>query len=388
MESETIFQDKMNRIQRVINNQIPDRVPIIPNIETWVYSYADVNLKEALTANASLAVNAFRKFNEEIYVDALLGNSNIIPFEMMNLFGEGLYTISEKGLQIKGSHGMTMQPEDYPELIENPERFFANEIIRRKYPILNQGSAENRKLFEQAFDRLKSFGAYNAEINRRIETELGLPLLTKGSFYVTPDIILDYLRDFVGVSTDLRRYPEQFYQACESIYKFSCQMLSESYTTPQDGHLVFSPLHLPTFLKPKDFEKFYFPFFKKYIQEICVDKGYTCLCFMENNWEPYLDILQDLPDGGKMIGLFEHGDLGLYKKKLSKKMTIMGGMPINLLAYGTKQQCLDKAKACLDLYAPGGNYIFSVDMVLMALQDAKPENVAATFRYVQENGKY
>ncbi|MDO4288000.1 MAG: uroporphyrinogen decarboxylase family protein [Eubacterium sp.] len=388
METEKMYSEKFNRVKSVMLKQKPDRVPVVPNMETYVYRYANVNLKEALTNDVNLAVNAFKKTTTDIYVDAILGNSNIIPFKVMDLFGEGIYTITEKGLQIKGSHGMVLKPEDYPEFNKNVEHFLTNEIIRRKYPILNQSFEKNKSLMIHAIERMKDFGAYNAEMNQRIKEEVGLPLLTKGSCYVAPDIMLDYLRDFVGVSKDLRRHPDEFLSACTGIHKYVQELLYESYPIPENGFVVFSPLHLPTFLKPKDFEKFYFPFMKQYIEEVSIKRGYTILFFMENDWTPYLSILQDLPSNAKVIGLFEHGDLKTYKKYLGSKMVIMGGMPLNLLKTGTKEQCLDKAKQCLDDYAPDGNYIFSVDMVLMDTEDAKAENIIATFDYIHENGKY
>lgn len=388
MEIEKMYSEKFNRVKSVMLKQQPDRVPVVPNMETYVYRYANVNLKEALKNDVDLAVDAFKKTTKDIYLDAILGNSNIIPFKVMDLFGEGIYTITEKGLQIKGSHGMVLEPEDYPEFNKNVEDFLTNEIIRRKYPILNQSFEENKTLMIQALDGMNAFGSYNAKMNQRIKEEVGLPLLTKGSCYVASDIMLDYLRDFVGVSKDLRRHPNEFLEACNGIHKYVQKLLYESYPTPQDGFVVFSPLHLPTFLKPKDFEKFYFPFMKRYIEEVSVKRGYTILFFMENDWTPYLSILQDLPSNAKVIGLFEHGDLKTYKKQLGSKMVIMGGMPLNLLKTGTKEQCVDKAKQCLDDYAPDGNYIFSVDMVLMDTEDAKSENIIAAFDYIHENGKY
>ncbi len=49
---------------------------------------------------------------------------------------------------------------------------------------------------------------------------------------------------------------------------------------------------------------------------------------------------------------------------------------------------IDHAKDCIDRFGPGGNYILSVDMILMNLSDAKPENLKAVLEYVHENGKY
>jgi uroporphyrinogen-III decarboxylase len=152
--------------------------------------------------------------------------------------------------------------------------------------------------------------------------------------------------------------------------------------------MLFSPLHIPTYLNPRDFGKLYYPFLKKYVQEISVDRGHALYIFMENEWGPYMEYLQDLPKEARLVLLFEHGDLKNYKDKLGKHFTIMGGMPISTLNYGTKQNCVDKAKECIDTLAPGGNYIFSIDRILMTLNDAKPENVIETARFAHEYGKY
>jgi len=389
MTVQKTYDEKFSRVRDTILRKIPDRVPIVPMLDTYIYSYANVDMMKAFTNDVDLAVSAFQKVTDDMYIDATLGNSNIVPFDVMNLFGEGLYTITQEGgLQIKGSEGKIMEAEDYPEFNKNVEAFLANEVIRRKYPILNQSFDANKELFIKAFENFKTYAAHNGEINRRIKEEVGLPLISKGVCYVAADIVLDFLRDFVGVSLDIRRHGDELLEALEGIHPYVQQLLYDSYPQPEDGFVVFSPLHLPTFLKPKDFSKFYFPFMKRYVEEVSVEKGYTILFYMENDWMPYLDILQDLPDKAKVVGLFEHGDMKAYKDRLGDKMTIMGGMPINLLKNGTKEQCLDRAKECLDLYAPGGNYIFSVDMVLMSNQDAKAENVIATFDYVRDNGKY
>ncbi len=235
---------------------------------------------------------------------------------------------------------------------------------------------------------MMEFLHYNAVVDGRIENELGLPVLAKGLAILSPDMLLDYLRDFVGVSSDIRRKPQEFYAACEALFISSMEMAIGAYTTPEDNKgVIFVPLHLPTFLKPKDFEKFYFPFMSKFVDEVSVKRGYKIFFFMENNWMPYLDILQGLPDGN-IIGLFENGDLKKIKDSIGNKFCIVGGMPIDLLRLGTVEKCLDKAKECLQLYAPGGNYIFSTDKNLVSLNDAKPENLAAVCQYIHENGKY
>ena len=59
-----------------------------------------------------------------------------------------------------------------------------------------------------------------------------------------------------------------------------------------------------------------------------------------------------------------------------------------LLKYGTKEECIDEAKRCLEDFAPGGGYIFTTDKFLLCGDDAKIENLAAVNEYVHVHGKY
>ena len=49
---------------------------------------------------------------------------------------------------------------------------------------------------------------------------------------------------------------------------------------------------------------------------------------------------------------------------------------------------IEVAKKALDIYAPGGGYIFSQDKILLSAADAAAENLIAVNEYVRDNGKY
>ncbi|MCG1025844.1 MULTISPECIES: uroporphyrinogen decarboxylase family protein [Dehalobacter] len=383
-----LYQEKLTRLNTAFKRGTPDRVPVLPIIETFGPYHAGVSVEDAYVKDPNILFQVYNKINEEFYLDGILENGNVLPLKMLSNFGEGLYTLTDKGFVIKGSHGQTMMPDEYEQLIANPFDFLVNVIIPRKFPVLKNDIEGNLGRLQKAVGEMMEFLHYNAVVDGRIENELGLPVLAKGLAILSPDMLLDYLRDFVGVSSDIRRKPQEFYAACEALFISSMEMAIGAYTTPEDNKgVIFVPLHLPTFLKPKDFEKFYFPFMSKFVDEVSVKRGYKIFFFMENNWMPYLDILQGLPDGN-IIGLFENGDLKKIKDSIGNKFCIVGGMPIDLLRLGTVEKCLDKAKECLQLYAPGGNYIFSTDKNLVSLNDAKPENLAAVCQYIHENGKY
>jgi uroporphyrinogen-III decarboxylase len=59
-------------------------------------------------------------------------------------------------------------------------------------------------------------------------------------------------------------------------------------------------------------------------------------------------------------------------------------MPLDMLAFATKEECTQYAKKILDDCAPGGGYIFATDKPLLSLSDAKPENLKAVLDLVKE----
>ncbi len=205
--------------------------------------------------------------------------------------------------------------------------------------------------------------------------------------YIAGDILLDSLRDFAGSVSDIKRRPQQFADACMA--------LTSKFTIPATyGSLPFAAkdkylhlfLHLPPFLKVKDFEKAYWPSFKLYVETFAA-QGYKFIILFEKNWEHLYDYLQELPFGC-ILGLFEEDDLRKTKKALGKTMCIGGGISTNDLAYKTSQECIDVAKRAIDEIAPGGGFVFCTDKVLNSKNDAKRENLIAVNEFVRDYGVY
>lgn len=388
MGAKELYEQRLKRFDDVLSRRIPDRVPIIPNMNTWMYHYAGISVTKAFEEDANLMFEATKYLVDNVPMDGLMSTSNTVPLKLAKKVGEGIYTCSDNGVQIKGSGGHLMEPEEYKFLAENPMKFFANVLIPRKFDLFKNASIEKKvDVIKQAFADNQEFINYNRSANVRIEEELGLPIIVRGTNFLAPDVVLDYLRDFVGISLDVRRHSDELLAACMSLYDYIMEMFNDT-ATPPDRKIVFSPLHLPTYLRPKDFGKLYLPFMKKYLEEMGEKRGYSIYFFMENDWMPYLDMLQELPDNTKFVGLFEKGDLKEMKKKLGNKMVIMGGMPVSLLLFGSKGEVIEKTKECLDTLAVDGGYIFSTDKTMMTLNDGKPENLIAACEYVESHGKY
>ncbi|WP_287705251.1 uroporphyrinogen decarboxylase family protein [Dehalobacter sp.] len=192
-----------------------------------------------------------------------------------------------------------------------------------------------------------------------------------------------------GAFMDMRRRPEELLEAAQALTPLVIRFgMGQMFSTPPKANpkIILLPLHLPTMLKTADFDKFYWPMFKTII-EAFVANGVIPMPFYEGDWSRYYDHLQDLP-AKKTLGWFEHGDPKELKQKLGNTMCILGLFPLTLLQYGTKEECITKAKELLDDLAPGGGYIFSTDKELLSAADGKAENIIAVNKFVMEYGIY
>lgn len=377
------YNERLKRFNDAVACKTPDRVPVFPIIEQWANAYAGTSIRDSYTKNPFIELETFRKVYDDIYVDISYGTGNLIPLDMMKNFGEGIYVVSDQGVQIKGSHGRTMEDTEYPQLIADPTKFILDTIVPRKYATASDADKAIGTWTKGALGLIK-WKLYEETAMQLIERVLDVPIVNRNATFLPPDIILDFLRDFAGASSDVRRHPEEFKAACEAMLPMSFRIIQE--TDPFKQGLVFMPLHFPTYLRPKDFENLYFPSMKG-MAELLLKSGRRAMFYCENDWTPYIDIIKDLPGGG-VYCLFEKGDLKEYKKALEGKVCVGGGMPVDLLKNGTRDECLNKAQQLLDDLAPGGGYIFALDMNLLSPNDVNPENLAAVTHYVHFNGKY
>ncbi len=384
------FDEKKLRLKTAMEKGTPDRVPVFPIMDQYAVLANDINLIDAYTKNPLLPAKAVQMmYDRGVYLDGIYGTSNMIPFKAIAHMGEGVYTLQEKGIMTKGSAGVTMNPEEYPELIADPFDFLLSKAMPRKFEKLSRMSREEvAKTYRKVLLDTALFEIYDKFTIEYIEKVVQTPVVAKACMMVPQCIILDYLRDFAGISKDIRKQPENVLAAGNAMLDVVLPALvPQKLGVPNDGfNNVFIPLHLPTFLRPQDYKEYYHPTFV-FLTQYLVDHGYNVVYFMEANWTPFLDYLQELPDGN-ITCIFEQGDLVDIKKRVGNKVTIMGGMTNELLKTGTIQQNVDQAKWCLDNLAPGGNYIYGTDVNLVYKDDAKIENLVAATQYVHEYGKY
>lgn len=377
-------QERISIFQDVYSNKIPKRVPI--NISIFfepLAEFSGINPVEAQW-KPSLIEEGLDKLCQILHTDVCpsTGNTRMAS----------LYQPLESQSFVMGSNGFFQHPEvigmlaeEYDYLIEKPYDCLLERVIPRQHKALN---------FDNPIKAMLSFSKGILGYTRdraEIGSILGKMVGKYGYYPAKPltstlspfDFLADQLRSFKEISKDVRRIPEKVAEACEAVYPIMLKqgMLREI----SDYDHVFIPLHMPTFMREKDFERLWWPSFKKMVDEYA-SIGIHCRLFCEDNWDRYLDYLYELPTN--TVLMFEYGNPKLIKEKLGKKHIITGLYPLSALKGCTKEKSVDKAKELIDILAPGGKYIFATDKGLTSIRDVDMDNFCAVLDYVRDYAVY
>lgn len=379
-------KERIEIFNNVNEGKIPKRVPInvFFSLEVIAQRY-NLNLLD-VQWNPALLEESVDKFCNEFYSDISPYRGAIRWPAYYQLIGSKSFVMSSTGY-MQHPESSAMLPEDYDEFIKNPFNCIVETLIPRQYTKLNPSepmrAAMNLCKAAMAYgDDFMAAGMTAMRMNEKYGYYSGEPGVDGGT--TAPyDFIADELRGFKGISMDIRRCPEKVLEALDAIYPmiFETGMPKIISRHGRSGMM----LHMPTFMKRKDFEKFYWPSLTRLVNEYA-SLGVSSYLFCEDDWTRYLDDLQELPTDTLIY--FEYGDPKLFKDKLGDKHILMGNYPLVYLRNNTKQACIDKAKELIDVLAPGGKYIFNFDKGAMTINDFDLENCNAVTEFVRDYAVY
>ena len=386
-EVEKLDKQKGRIFADVYDNKIPERVPINIALHTNVIAgYAGVHGSEALW-NPSLLIDASLELAGKIPTDVSLYGGSILSPEPYQAWGSQTMSLSKAGFMQHPNH-IGLYPEEYDAFIKNAYDCVIEVVIPRNYQELDFRKDPVRAMFAVAQGmeaKVRHFGK-DRVVSEAVREKFGgyAPAPgTRTGVYAPLDTLTDSLRSLPGMTADIRRMPDKVEAAVESLYTFN--YLAGIPPRITDHSLVFFPFHIPTYMREKDFERLFWKSFLRLATDYA-SMGVHSFAFCEHDWMRLVDYLQDLPTN--TVLQFEKCDPKLVKEKLGKKHILMGGFPLETLRISTKQECIDKTKAFLDVMMPGGKFIFMFDKNPLTINDINLENLQAVCETVRDYGVY
>ena len=410
-EAQKKYQARATRMMKAIKMEIPDRVPVHITGGSMVAYNAGYTLKDVIYDYSKIKP-AWIKWLQDYDQD-----SNDTPM----FFSGRVYEILDYKVNKWPGHGLPdtaslqnfvekeyMQPDEYDLFIKDqfdfglrcftPRTWGAFEPLANIPPFSSYQGLPQRLMamcLDPAFQKMfkavwkasreqAKFQQANAECSR-ISLEMGYPPLMGGMMLSPFDTIADMLRGTRGSVLDMYRQPEKLLEALEVIVERSREAVVNMASMSRSP-IIFVPMHKgdDSFMSVKQFEKFYWPTFRKLLLGV-VNEGFVPMMVIDGSYnDTRLNIISDLPRSS-VVWTMEKTDMFKAKKILGDSACIAGNVTAAMLYTQTPPMIKEYCRKLIEFCGPGGGYILSLGS---GIDKCAPANLHAIIEAAREYGKY
>ncbi|MFZ7121946.1 MAG: uroporphyrinogen decarboxylase family protein [Eubacteriaceae bacterium] len=373
-----IFDDAVRMTKR------PKRVPFVTNDAFWRYYDLGYKLSGALLNSKSIEdvlVEFQHRYEFDLFLD--IGDRN--PLQMTRSLGNYEYNIDDKNNTLILKEQCFFMEEDYDEFVENPVKTLWENILPRKYSLFTPEM--DVKIISNTLTKFLEYNQAMAHTVKRLIDECGVPPIfdeeNGAKIFPAFECLYNFLRGMKGLSHDLRRCPEKVEKFSEVFHDKYVKHSIQNIKTPEDitsCFTVFTIMLSQNMINAKQFEKFYWPHFKEIADKV-VETNNTMFILSEGTTKHVTEYLQELPKG-HFCFYIEADDIFEARKRLPN-IAFWGGLPLDIIANGTKQECIDYAKKVIDEVGRDGGLVLSTSRFTTSPKDCNRENLLAVSEFVR-----
>ncbi|MGA2035075.1 MAG: uroporphyrinogen decarboxylase family protein [Thermoguttaceae bacterium] len=395
-ELEQRYAERLQRYVTAMRNGKPDRIPIRPFVAEFTAKYAGYSAQE-VTQDYQKALAAARRCAADFDWDAVVGNMVYVWTGLVQAIGLKYY--GTPGLDLPPDTAFQylepspdrawMRPDEYDALIADPTGYLLNVWLPRVSadvaPLGQPATMRNNLSFLKGgmamMQYFTALGDQAAQLRRESGTVSAIAGILKAPF----DILADKLRGYLGLCMDMYQQPQKVLAACEALAPHLLHV-ALSGADPDKNVPIGLWMHrgCVPFLSPQQFEQFYWPTLKWIIEQLWA-RGQQTLFYAEGEWNPNLKYIAQLPDLS-IIYHVDRGDIFEVHKAVGHKFCISGGIPNDLLAFGTPDDVRQCCKKVIDGVARDGGYIMDASAIMQ--DDTRAENLRAMTEFTREYGVY
>ncbi len=323
MDKVELMTDRFNRIQRAVNLEKQDRIPVVLEYSGFASNITRTSMHEFIGSPAKatkIMIQAYKMIGEADAINYGL----FFPYGLCELFGA---KVKVPGFDLPDNdmwqvlETELMKIEDYDEILDiGWERFF-DRFMKEK--ILNDINMELFNTSREIFNVREQWA------------KIDVPVLSGGDI-ITPFDLLCGARSLENFFMDLINIPDKIEKVMDAIVptmvQAKCRQAKEKgYSIVWVGGWCTAPC----MISPQMWDRFVWPYFSRIVNEV-IDSGLIALLHLDSNWNRELKRFRELP--GKKIIMALDGDTDIFqaKKQLGDHLCIMRDVPAALLAFGTK----------------------------------------------------
>ncbi|HEX7475372.1 MAG TPA: uroporphyrinogen decarboxylase family protein [Dehalococcoidales bacterium] len=408
-----LYKERTNRLLKVYMNQQPDRVPVSLPSGNFPAYYAGGNLHKAMYDYKFLR-RAWTQYLHEFKdsMDTVMGPGLIYSGKSLEMVDNKLLKWPGHGLGFNVNsyqfvEGEYMKANEYDALLRDPSDFAFRTLLPRLYGVAkvfatlpSYATLLGMSLgFSMPFGRPEVQEAYQTLINagkemmkwqkelagfNKAALDEGFPAM-RGAMAVAPfDCIGDSLRGTQGVILDMYRQPDKLLAAIDIVTPMVIQQAIDS-VNASNGIMVMFPLHKgdDTFMSDKQFEKFYWPSLKRFVDAL-IKEGIMVSLFAEGKYQRRLEYIHDFPNGW-VHWMFDQTNMADAKRIVGKTCSISGNVPTSLMCTGKPKEIKEYCRKLIETCAPGGGYMLTGGA---SATETCPENLRVLMEAAMEYGVY
>jgi hypothetical protein len=385
-EAESQYKTRVTRFINALKVQEGDRVPCLLPAGYFPAYYAGYDLKTVMY-DYNKQRDAWLKFIKDFGdMDSFTGTGLVLPAPALEMIDHKLHKWPGRGVgddvaMYQFVEGEYIKADEYDKLIKDPTDFLLRTFMPREagafaplaelphltpfvgIPVFYLSGFGNPrvqsalKAMMQAGEEVLKWNKSVAEVSATAMAA-GYPPFSGGLSGAPFDTLADMWRGTKGIVMDMFRQPEKILEAVDRITPIIIDdaiNAAERMVSP----VVMMPLHKgdKTFMSQAQFDKFYWPTFKKVLMGL-INEGLVPMPFAEGNYEPRLETIAEMPPGS-MAWYFEHMDMAHAKKTVGKTNCIMGNLSISTMAKGTPADVKAGCRKLIETCAAGGGYILT-----------------------------
>lgn len=381
----TVSFPALERIETAVRLGKPDRVPIVPIIDSFASLYGGITHHDMFFD--------IRKY--DVALQKTMDDLGTMDGQSLSYGGMGslLMFIFPTPPQLPGTQGLdpdaqwqfveksVMGPEDYALMEKQGFLRWTLGKLMINHPQLHNPLGFAKTMAELGRDQMMLAASFRKWRKKGFE-----PLVATNLAFTSMEWVSIALRSYTDFVLDLYRHPDEVKRVRKVIMDFFKRL---TLMTCQGNGVrrVFmgGARTSASALSPKQFEDLALPEWQ-HLTEYFVKHNITPLLHWDSDWTAFLPYLKEFPKGKVILNLDGTSDIFKAKEVLDGHMCIMGDVPATLLKLGEPEEVEAYCEKLIKEVGVDGGFILSSGCTVPI--DAKPENVKAMIGSVHKFGKY